>query len=172
MTLKEGQSTTRPPLLEGSNYASWKPKMKSFLKSLDERAWKAVLTRWTKPTMENLTGEAIPKPEALWTEADDNASMGNSKAMNAIFSGVDENVMKLIINCEVAKEAWDILQMAYEGTDKVRNSRMQIVTSKFDEMKMKDSEIIPEFHARVLDLSNEAAALGKPIDEKEWQVKS
>ncbi|CAM8931956.1 unnamed protein product [Rhodiola kirilowii] len=31
-------------------------------------------------------------------------------------------------------------------------------------MKMKDSESIPEFNARVLDLSNEAAALGKPID--------
>ncbi|CAM8994277.1 unnamed protein product [Rhodiola kirilowii] len=166
MTLKEGQSTTRPPLLEGSNYASCKPKMKSFLKSLDEWAWKAVLTRWTEPKMENLTGEAVPKPEALWTEADDKASMGNSKAMNAIFSGVDENVMKLIINCEVAKEAWDILQIAYEGTDKVRNSRMQIVTTKFETMKMKDSETIPEFNARVLDLSNEAAALGKPIDEE------
>ncbi|CAM8882597.1 unnamed protein product [Rhodiola kirilowii] len=159
MTLKEGQSTTRPPLLEGSNYASRKPKMKSFLKSLDERAWTAVLTRWTEPTMENLTGEAVPKPEALWTEVDDKASMGNSKAMNAIFSGVDENVMK------------DILQIAYEGTDKVRNSRMQIVTTKFEEMKMKDSETIPEFNARVLDLSNEAAALGKPIDEERMASK-
>ncbi|CAM8885325.1 unnamed protein product [Rhodiola kirilowii] len=29
---------------------------------------------------------------------------------------------------------------------------------------MKDSESIPEFNARVLDLSNEAAALGNPID--------
>ncbi|CAM8982516.1 unnamed protein product [Rhodiola kirilowii] len=170
MTLKEGQSTTRPPLLEGSNYASWKPKMKSFLKSLDERAWKAVLTGWTKPTMENLIGEAVPKPEALWTEAEDKVSMGNSKAMNAIFSGVDENVMKLIINCEVAKEAWDILQMAYEGTDKVHNSRMQIVTIKFEEMK--DCETIPEFNARVMDLSNEAAALGNLLMKKEWQVKS
>ncbi|CAM8957350.1 unnamed protein product [Rhodiola kirilowii] len=56
MTLKEGQSTTRPPLLEGSNYASWKPKMKSFLKSLDEKAWKAVLIGWTQPMMESLTG--------------------------------------------------------------------------------------------------------------------
>ncbi|CAM8934719.1 unnamed protein product [Rhodiola kirilowii] len=171
MTLKEGQSTTRPPLLEGSNYASWKPKMKCFLKSLDERAWKAVLTGWTEPTMENLTGEVVPKPEALWTEADDRASVGNSKAMNAIFSGVDENMMKLIINCEVAKEAWDILQMAYEGTDKVCNSRMQIVTTKFEEMKMKDSETIPEFNARVLDLSNEVVALGKPIDEERMASK-
>ncbi|CAM8978390.1 unnamed protein product [Rhodiola kirilowii] len=166
MTLKEGQSITRPPLLEGSNYATWKPVMRSFLKSLDERAWKAVLKGWTEPIMNNLTGEPIAKPEALWTEEEDKASMGNSKAMNAIFSAVDENVMKLIINCEVAKEAWDILQTAFEGTDKVRNSRMQAVTTRFEEMKMKESETITEYNTRVLELSNEASALGKPIDEE------
>ncbi|CAM8917976.1 unnamed protein product [Rhodiola kirilowii] len=122
MTLKEGQSITHSPLLEGSNYACWKPKMKSFLKSLDEKAWKAILIGWTHPTMANLVGEVVPKLEALWTEDEEKASIGNSKAMNAIFSGVDENVLKLIINCEIAKEAWDILQTAYEGTNKVRNS--------------------------------------------------
>ncbi|CAM8903158.1 unnamed protein product [Rhodiola kirilowii] len=166
MTLKEGQSITRPPLLEGSNYATWKPVMRSFLKSLDEKAWKAVLKGWTEPMMNNLTGEPIPKPEALWTEEEDKASMENSKAMNAIFSAVDENVMKLIINCEVAKEAWDILQTAFEGTDKVRNSRMQAVTTRFEEMKMKESESITEYNTRVLEQSNEASALGKPIDEE------
>ncbi|CAM8931427.1 unnamed protein product [Rhodiola kirilowii] len=164
MTLKEGQSITCPPLLKGSNYACIKPKMKSFLKFLDEKAWKAVLIGWTQPMMESLTGEVVPKPEAPWDDADEKAFIGNSKAMNAIFSGVDENVLKLIINCEVAKEAWDILQTAYEGTDKVCNSRMQIVTTRFEDMKMKDNETIPEFDARVLDLSNEAAALGKPND--------
>ncbi|CAM8993726.1 unnamed protein product [Rhodiola kirilowii] len=166
MTLKEGQSITRPPLLEGSNYATWKPVMRSFLKSLDERAWKAVLKGWTEPMMNNLTGEPVPKPKALWTEEEDKASMGNSKAMNAVFSAVDENVMKLIINCEVAKEAWDILQIAFEGTDKVRNSRMQAVTTRFEEMKMKESETITEYNTRVLEQSNEASALGKPIDEE------
>ncbi|CAM8925826.1 unnamed protein product [Rhodiola kirilowii] len=166
MTLKEGQSITRPPLLEGSNYATWKPVMRSFLKSLDEKAWKAVLKGWTEPIMNNLTGEPIAKPEALWIEEEDKASMGNSKAMNAIFSAVDENVMKLIITCEVAKEAWDILQTAFEGTDKVRNSRMQAVTTRFEEMKMKESETITEYNTRVLELSNEASALGKPIDEE------
>ncbi|CAM8931769.1 unnamed protein product [Rhodiola kirilowii] len=74
--------------------------------------------------------------------------------------------MKLIINCEVAKEAWDILQIAFEGTDKVRNSRMQAVTTRFEEMKMKESETITEYNTRVLELSNEAYALGKPIDEE------
>ncbi|CAM8934293.1 unnamed protein product [Rhodiola kirilowii] len=65
MTLKEGQSITRPPLIEGSNYASWKPKMKYFLKYLDEKAWKAMLIGWTKTMMDNLVGEVVPKPEAL-----------------------------------------------------------------------------------------------------------
>ncbi|CAM8934325.1 unnamed protein product [Rhodiola kirilowii] len=166
MTLKEGQSITRPPLLEGSNYATWKPVMRSFLKSLDEKAWKAVLKGWTEPMMNNLTREPIAKPEALWTEEEDKASMGNSKALNAIFSAVDENVMKLIINCEVAKEAWDILKIAFKGTDKVRNSRMQAVTTRFEEMKMKESETITEYNTRVLELSNEASALRKPIDEE------
>ncbi|CAM8899901.1 unnamed protein product [Rhodiola kirilowii] len=166
MTLNEGQSITRPPLLEGSNYATWKPVMRSFLKSLDEKAWRAVIRGWTEPMMNNLTGEPVLKPEALWTEDEDKASMGNSKAMNAIFSAVNENVMKLIINCEVAKEAWDILQTAFEGTDKVRNSRMQAVTTKFEEMKMKEDENISEYNTRVLELSNEASALGKPIDEE------
>ncbi|CAM8917256.1 unnamed protein product [Rhodiola kirilowii] len=96
--------------------------------------------------MNNLTGEPVLKPETLWSEEENKASMGNAKAMNAIFSAVDENVMKLIINCEVAKEAWDILQTAFEGIDKVRNSRMQAVTTKFEEMKMKESESIVEYN--------------------------
>ncbi|CAM8949992.1 unnamed protein product [Rhodiola kirilowii] len=166
MSLKEGQSTNRPPLLERPNYGYWKSKMKAFLKSLDEKAWRAVLVGWTQPLMANAEGIMVIKPEALWTDADEKVSVGNVKVMNAIFSGVDENVFKLIANCEIAKEAWDILRTAYEGTDKVRNSRMQMVTTKFEDLKMKEKETIDEFNTRVLDLSNEAAALGKPIEEE------
>ncbi|CAM8895717.1 unnamed protein product [Rhodiola kirilowii] len=121
MSLKEGQSTNRPPLLEGLNYPYWKSEMKAFLKSLDERAWRAVMIGWTKPMMANPEGAVMPKPEALWSEADDVAAVGNSKALNAIFYGVDENVFKLIAECEVAKEAWDILRIAYEGPDSESN---------------------------------------------------
>ncbi|CAM9000230.1 unnamed protein product [Rhodiola kirilowii] len=121
MSLKEGQSTNRPPLLEGPNYAYWKSKMKAFLKSLHERAWRAVMIGWTEPMMANPEGAVMPKPEALWSEADDVAAVGNSKALNAIFYGVDKNVFKLIAECEVAKEAWDILRIAYEGPDSESN---------------------------------------------------
>ncbi|CAM8887953.1 unnamed protein product [Rhodiola kirilowii] len=126
MSLKEGQSTNRPPLLEGPNYAYWKSKMKAFLKSLDEKTWRAVLVGWTEPMMANPEGVVMPKPEALWSEADDVAAIGNSKALNAIFYGVDENVFKLIAQCEVAKEAWDILRIAYEGPDSESNDAEEV----------------------------------------------
>ncbi|CAM8982389.1 unnamed protein product [Rhodiola kirilowii] len=64
--------------------------------------------------MANPEGAVMPKPEALWSEADDVAAIGNSKALNAIFYGWDENVFNLIAECEVAKEAWDILRIAYD----------------------------------------------------------
>ncbi|CAM8978214.1 unnamed protein product [Rhodiola kirilowii] len=164
MSFKEGQSTNQPLLLEGPNYGYWKSKMKAFLLSLDEKAWRAVLVGWMQPMMANPEGVVVAKPEALWTVADEKAVVGNSKAINAIFSRVDENVFKLIANYEFAKEAWDTLRTAYEGTDKVRNSRMQMVTTKFEDLKMKEEETIVEYNTRVLDLSNEVAPLEKPIE--------
>ncbi|CAM8895139.1 unnamed protein product [Rhodiola kirilowii] len=98
--------------------------MKALLKTLDERAWKAVLVGWTPPTMTNVEGQVVPKPEERWTKTDDKTAVKNSIAMNAIFSAVDENVFKLIANCEITKDAWEISRIAHEGTDKVRNLRM------------------------------------------------
>ncbi|CAM8943377.1 unnamed protein product [Rhodiola kirilowii] len=57
--MKEGQSTSRPPLL-GPNYDYWKSKMKAFLKSLDEKAWRAVLLGWTQSMMANAEEVIVP----------------------------------------------------------------------------------------------------------------
>ncbi|CAM8972551.1 unnamed protein product [Rhodiola kirilowii] len=37
MSMKEGQYSSGPPLLEEPNYSYWKTRMKAFLKTLDER---------------------------------------------------------------------------------------------------------------------------------------
>ncbi|KAK2415949.1 gag-protease polyprotein [Trifolium repens] len=48
---KEGGYMNRPPLLNGSaNYDSWKSKMTAFLRSIDSKVWKVVLTGWEHPT--------------------------------------------------------------------------------------------------------------------------
>lgn len=89
--IKEGGSITRPPVLDGTNYSYWKVKMTTFLKSIDSKTWKAVVTRSHSVTSTD-DGKEILKPELQWTEAEDEASLGNSRALNAIFNGVDRNI--------------------------------------------------------------------------------
>ncbi|MCI47692.1 gag-protease polyprotein, partial [Trifolium medium] len=47
----------------------------------------------------------IKKPEEEWTKDEDELTLGNSKALNAIFNGVNMNMFRLIKRCIVAKEA-------------------------------------------------------------------
>ncbi|CAM8984514.1 unnamed protein product [Rhodiola kirilowii] len=166
MDLREGQNITRPPLLEGNKYGYWRVRMRAFLKSQDESVWEAVEQGWTHPVGTDEEGKVSLLAKDKWTEVQRKAEAANSKAMNAIFSGVDGKNFKMISTREIAKTAWDILQTAHEGTTKVKISRMETVTSKFENLRMQEDETIADFNTRVLDISNEAFALGEPMTEE------
>ncbi|CAM8978507.1 unnamed protein product [Rhodiola kirilowii] len=167
MDLREGQNITRPPLLEENRYGYWRVRMKAFLKSQDESVWEAVEHGWTPPVVtKDDTVSLLTKDK--WTKAQKNAEAANSKAMNAIFSRVDGKNFKMISTCEIAKKAWDILQTTHEGTTKIKISKMETVTSKFENLRMQEDETITDFNTRVLDISNEAFALGEPMTEERW----
>ncbi|CAM8995220.1 unnamed protein product [Rhodiola kirilowii] len=166
MDLREGQNIMRPPLLEGNKYGYWRVRMKAFLKSQDESVWEAIEQGWTHPVATDEEGKVSLLAKDKWTEVQKKAEAANSKAMNAIFSGVDGKNFKMISTCEIAKAAWDILQTAHEGTTKVKISRMETLTSKFENMRMQEDETIADFNTRVLDISNEAFALGEPMTEE------
>ncbi|CAM8880866.1 unnamed protein product [Rhodiola kirilowii] len=109
MDLREGQNITRPPLLEGNKYGYWRVRMKAFLKYQDESVWGAVENGWTHPVISE-AGKVSLLTKDKWTEVHKNAEAANSKAMSAIFSGVDGKHFMMISTCEIAKKAWDILQ--------------------------------------------------------------
>ncbi|CAM8943748.1 unnamed protein product [Rhodiola kirilowii] len=166
MDLREGQNITRPPLLEGNKYGCWRVRMKAFLKSQDEAVWEAVEQGWTHPVATDKEGKVSLLTKDKWTKVHKSAEAANSKAMNAIFSGVDGKNFKMISTCEIAKTAWDILRTAHEGTTKVKISRMEMVTSKFENLRMQEDETIADFNTRILDISDEAFSLGEPISEE------
>ncbi|CAM8962350.1 unnamed protein product [Rhodiola kirilowii] len=139
--------------------------MKAFLKSQDESVWEVVENGWTQPVVSK-DDEVSPLTKDKWTDAQRMAEAANSQAMNAIFSGVNGKNFKMISNCEIAKKAWDILRTAHEGTTKVKVSRMETVTSKFENLRMQEDVTIADFNTRVLDISNKAFALGEPMTEE------
>ena len=74
--------------------------------------------------------------------------------MNALFSAVTNEEFKKISSSETAKEAWTILQTTYEGTKAVRNSKLQRLTTSFEEIKMEEDESFNEFYVKLKDIVN------------------
>jgi hypothetical protein len=68
-----------------------------------------------------------------------------------------------ISNCEIAKDAWQILETMYEGTKLVKSVKLQMLISKFKEIKMLEDETFGEFFTKISDLRNSMVSLGKQI---------
>ena len=129
--------------------------MRAFLQSLDEKMWQAVKIGWTKPK----------EVSADCDEANIKAANFNSRALNALFSVVTNEEFKKISSIETVKEAWTILQTTYEGTKAVKDSKLQRLTTSFEEIKMEEDESFDEFYAKLKDIVNSAFNLGETIPE-------
>src|SRR3954468_16986978 len=167
MDKEGGGFVTRPPILDGSNYDYWKPRMVAFLKSLDSKAWRAANKGWEHPVTIDKDGKSSLTPEENWSKDEEELALGNSKALNALFNGIDRNIFRLVYHCELAKDVWDTLRTTHEGTSKVKMSRLQLLTTKFENLRMKDDESIHEFHMNILEIANTSGALEEKMsDEK------
>ena len=80
----------------------------------------------------------------------------NSKALNDLFSGVTNEEFKKISSMEVAKKAWTILEITYEGTKAVKTVKLQRLTSSFEEIRMEEDGTFDEFYAKLMDIVNSA----------------
>ncbi|XP_012855578.1 PREDICTED: uncharacterized protein LOC105974958 [Erythranthe guttata] len=139
--------------------------MKMFIKSMDEDAWRTVLTGWKRPVATDEKGIQTEKHEKDWSKTEQIAANMNSKALNAIFNGIDINQFKIISACECAKEAWEKLQTAYEGTTSVRLSKLQMLATRFEDLRMEETETVSDFNSKLCDIANEAHGLGETYPE-------
>ena len=46
-----------------------------------------------------------------------------------------------ISHITVAKEAWEILEITYEGMKKVKETKLQMLTTQLEELKMSKDEL-------------------------------
>ena len=121
--------------------------------SLDEKVWQAVKIGWTKPK----------DAPANWDETKIKVANFNNKVLNVLFSAVTNEEFKKISSIETAKEALTILQTTYEGTKAIKDSKLQRLTTNFEEIKMEEDESFDEFYAKLKDIVNLAFNLGETI---------
>ena len=85
--------------------------------------------------------------------------------MNALFNTITIEEFKKISSTETTKEAWTILQTTYEGTMAIKDSKVQRLTTSFEEIKMEEDESFDEFYAKLKDTVNSTFNLGETIPE-------
>ena len=100
---------------------------------------------------------------ANWDDAKIKAANFNSRVLNALFSAVTNKEFKKISSIEIAKKALTILQTTYKGTKAVKDSKLQRLTTSFEEIKMEEDESFDKFYAKLKDIVNSAFNLGETI---------
>ena len=129
--------------------------MRAILCSIDESVWDAVDIGWAK----------LEVAKSTWDKAALAASNANSKALNAIFCGVSSDEFHRISHITVAKEAWEILETTYEGTKKVKDTKLQMLTTRFEELKMSEDESFDSFYSKLNEVVASKFNLGEKIED-------
>jgi len=105
------------PAFDGTNYGYWKARMRFFLKSID--IWHIVESGWTPPDAAT----------AEWSIIQTNSRLSNNKALNARYQSLSPSEFSQISHCEIALEAWEILETTYEGIKIVKSAKLQMLVS-------------------------------------------
>ena len=127
--MDRSQSLNASPYFDGSNYAFWKVRMRAFLCSINESVWNSVDIGWTGPKA----------AKSEWDKVALATANANSKTLNVIFCDVSPDEFHRISYVTIAKEAWKILETIYEGTKKMKDTKLQMLTTCFEELKMSHS---------------------------------
>ena len=124
---KEGGSVTRPQLFEDENFVNWKVCMQAFLGAIDENVWDSIEFGWEHPKV--IVSEVTSlKPRRQWTTDEKIASGWNRKGLNALYNALSTTEFNRIMSCTTAKEAWDTLVLAHEGTSGVKKIKHRMLT--------------------------------------------
>ena len=81
--------------------------------------------------------------------------------MNVLYCALDKNEFNRVSTCNSAKEIWDRLEVTHEGTNQVKESKINILVHKYELFKMDSNETITCMFTRFTDIVNGLKSLGK-----------
>lgn len=99
-----------------------------------------------------MTQEKITKRQAL-----------DTKAIYSLYCALSPTEYNKLSSCETAKEVWDRLHITYEGTDRVKETRINIMLGQYEAFKMKPRESIIDMFSRFTEIVNGLEYQGQPI---------
>ena len=88
------------------------------------------------------------KPNSHWIRQHSPHLMLTVKHLTQ-FSVVSSDEFHRISHITVAEEAWEILETTYIDTKKVKDTKLQMLTTRFEELKMSENESFDSFYSKL-----------------------
>ena len=96
------------------------------------------------------------------------AEKRDDKALFIIHQCVDIDNFEKIVSTNTAKEAWDILEKAHGGADKLKKVKLQTLRRQYELLQMNEAESVVEYFTKLLTITNQIKTIGE-IQVKEQQ---
>ena len=89
----------------------------------------------------------------------------DSKSLFYLYQAVHEGVFPRIAAAKRSKDAWDSLQTTYQGMEKVKTTKLQLMRRYFEVICMKESDTIDSFFTLLIGLVTQMRSHGETIEE-------
>jgi hypothetical protein len=138
----------KPPHFDGMGYPKWAYDMQMHLYGLHPSLRKIVVIGVTIPT----------EGETLTLEHEEDLHR-NAQATRVITGYLCAQEFNKVRNIQIAKVIWDTLKEAHEGTEHVRQGKMDLINEELELFFMKDGETMREMYDRLMLLVLDIRAL-------------
>ncbi|XP_047331685.1 uncharacterized protein LOC124935284 [Impatiens glandulifera] len=145
-------------IFDGEDYDYWSFMMKTLLVSQD--LWDLV---------ENVHIEDQDVVESLDRSSDKKLKENKKRDLKALFiiqQSISRKFFPRIIGVDTSKEACDILQKEFEGSDKMKTVKLLTLKQEFQNLRMKEKEILQVYFSRVIEVVNQIKCIGDDLTDK------
>jgi len=144
--------------------------------------WHAVVNGRFQPQVV-ANGVAQDKPKTDWSDDDKKKVQYDLKARNILISFLGVNEYHSVSHSKTSKYMWDALETLHEGTDEVKQSKINTLVQQYELFCMNDDETISFMQMIFTHIVNKLHNLGKTVSNedctnkilrcmtREWQPK-
>ncbi|KAK9714987.1 hypothetical protein RND81_06G135800 [Saponaria officinalis] len=159
------------PIFCGVDYSLWKNKLMNYIKGTDFECWRIIVKGPIEINNVDVMGDITVKKEDDYDEEDFKKASKSFKAMFMLQRRISKKEFSCFSSCISAKEIWDSLELAYEGTSQVKKYRIDLLTQQYEMFYMQKDESINDMSARFSSITNELRNLGKKFETEDLVLK-
>ena len=158
-TFASNLSSLQTPIFIGKNYEYWSLTMKDLL--IGQNVWETVQNGYVEPAYQTTYNNLTEAEKDVMREQ----RKKDGKTMFYIHQAMHESIHLRVEVAITTEQAWDTLETTYQGLDKVKTSKLQILRRDFESLSMKDLESVDSFYTRFIGLTNQLKSHGEAIED-------